>query len=231
MRGPGKLCDLAQAEIDALVADGLSLSPEEIVRINHMAWLACDAETRQLLSRGLPIRVGGAVLWPLTLRAAEWFQRVGCGLEPQARAEQALAYAMAHGRSSGSELDVDGSDAGAAVKSWADALWCRQQELVYATHRLLDQDGLLDAIDAAAAGECMTPGDLSAFLVAAGGGPVEMWERQVSIGYVSAFLTAVAARDGDGKLHGTADPKVRALRAVGLYVEEIRRSRLEPDNG
>lgn len=226
MREPGKLCDLAQAEISALVADGLSLSPEEIVRINHLAWQASEPEGRLYLSRGVPVRLGGAVLWPLTLYGMEWFQRVGLELKDWRGdlSAFALAYAMCYGRGQGQELEVSGPEAAAAVRKWASGLRCRARELEAAVANCIEQEQLED-LPTGHDPDPMAPGDLSAFLAASGGGPVDQWERQVSIGYVRSFVSAIVRHESDGQVKGMADPKVQALKALGLYVEEIRRSR------
>jgi len=226
MRESGTICDLAQAEIDALTADGITLTPAEVVRINALAWAACgDADTRLLLARGVPVDVGGARLWPLTLCAAEWFSRVGAKMEPQELATRALAFAMAHGRSYSDCLAVSGDRAELEVRRWARRLNCTQAELVEAIALILDQDAEPDQATCDKKAERMTFAEVSAFLAVHGGGDPEMWERQCAIGYVSAFMQAVIAQNTESGKASFADPKIRAARALAVYCEEIRADR------
>lgn len=227
MKESGTICDMAQSEIDALTADGIVLTPAEIVKINALAWAATDPETRMYLSRGVPVSVGGAKLWPFTLCGSEWFQRVGLKMEPQHVITQALAFALAFGRSPGSELECDGDEAKRAVEKWAAGIRATQAELEEAVSQVLMQDGENSETFIDPDAEAMGSGEMSAYLMAAGGGTIEMWERQCSIGYIAAYMAALARQGKEDGKPTLADPKVRGVRALGLYVEHIRADRRE----
>jgi hypothetical protein len=69
----------------------------------------------------------------------------------------------------------------------------------------------------------MTPGDLSAFLTAACGGPAEVWERQVSVAYALGLMREVIRHNSaDGK-PVAGDRRIEAVRALGWACEKARR--------
>jgi len=210
---------LAEVEIARLEADGIRLTPREIVAINGLSWAVETPWVRSALAQGRPVPVGGVVLWPLTIRGAEWFKRVGCHLRGEERQTQALAFAMVYGRTDGPELDTEPADE--MVKKWARRLRCTSSELVLAIDQVLEQDTEIENEPVDDHGTSISYGELSASIVAEAGGSPAMWERQVSIGYVLRMLTILAAQKGDGeKKH---DPVyLRANRALGMYCEMIR---------
>ena len=59
------LADLARAEIDALAADGIACTPDDVVLLNAIALEIETPAHLQSLSRGTPVFVGGVALWPL----------------------------------------------------------------------------------------------------------------------------------------------------------------------
>ena len=231
MRECSTLTDLAQAEIDALQADGIALTPAEIVKIN---WLATQVETpehRMLYARGCPVFVGGVILWPMTARAAEWFKRTGLAM-PASLHERALAYALAYGRSDGTELDRIGRVAESAVKAWAVRLTCTDRELTQAASQIIAQtetDEMPPVENASQDG--MTAGDMSAFLCAAAGGTADMWERQVSSAYVLAVLRSIIAQNRADDRPVAGDARIDANKALGWYCHLIRESRKGAANG
>ncbi|HAX91069.1 MAG TPA: hypothetical protein DCY07_02530 [Rhodospirillaceae bacterium] len=218
MQDLAKLCDYAQAEIDTLIEKGVTLTPRDIVAINALAWAVESPESRVLLSRGVPVFVGGITLWPLTMYAAEWYRRVGCELIGNQARTLALAYAMAHGREDGA-LDMGRAKAEWVVSQFNRSFFCTGTELVEAIAQVLQQDEQPEEPPALGNENSMSAGELSAFLVANAGGPIEMWERQCSIGYVCAMMTAIVQQNkADGK-PSLADPKIRATRALAWYTE------------
>ena len=222
-----KLSDHAAARIDALAADGITLTPAEIVRVNALAWAVETGESRRLLSRGIPVQVGGAWLWPLTMHGSEWFSRVGLAMPTQALRQKALAYAFAMGRESGAALDIDGRVAQAAVCKWYSSLRCRHAELVEAMAQISIQDA--EASDDEAPQEQddepgMAMGDLSTFLTAAAGGPPELWERAVSVGYAFDLMRTIVEQNKADDKPSATDPRIKAERALGLYLLEIKKA-------
>jgi hypothetical protein len=222
-----KLNDLARAEIDALRAGGVMPTDEEIVELNALAWAVETPEARRHLSRGVPVQVGSAWLWPLTLCAADWLERVGAAMDPGLYG-RAIAYAMSHAYAEGHELDLEGASAEKAVKGWARRLRCTPAELIEAVEQVQAQDedpempgGDPDAI-AAHAG--MSRGDYSAFLVAATGQTPEFWERRCAQGYTFAVLQAVIRQKmAEAGAPVKDDAKIKAEIALGWAAEKARR--------
>ena len=216
-----KLNDLARDEITALEeADGIKVTYDDVVLINDLAWRVTNHEGRMLLSRGRPVYCGGAWLWPLTLRAYEWCEVNNVALNT---GSIELAYAMAHGRSDGNELDEDGEQPiREAVKKWAKGLRCTAAELAEAIKQVDNQDASFEP-PKLANGETMSAGDFVAHLCATVGGEPDLWERRVSSGYAFAQVAALSVIQAQaaGKPSGH-DPRLRGERALGYAIKQIR---------
>lgn len=227
MRDYSEINDAAQAEIDALLADGIVPTPAECVRISWLGWQVETPEHRLLSARGRPVFVGGVTLWPLTACASDWFRAVGVNL-PGRLQEGALAYAMAYGRDSGTALDVTGRAAEKAVESFVARLRCPAAELTEALSQILAQgetDEQPPPVDGADTPGEMSAGDMSAFLTAAAGGPPEMWERQVSMAYILEMMRTVAQQNRADDRPLAGDPRVTAVKALAWYCHKLREAR------
>lgn len=221
MQDSRKLSDLAKAEIEQLEAEGVKLTAADIVAINAAAWEVETPEARLLLSRGVPVFVGGITLWPMTIYGAEWYSRVGCRLIGSLLQTYALAYALQHGRDEGNALDIGPGKATVILMAWRARLRCRHQELVEAIAQCVEQDTQPeDPADAKQPG--MTYGEFSALITARAGGSFRVWERQCSIGYVRAVLGAIIEQNKADDKPCASDPKIRAERALGWLCEMIR---------
>lgn len=232
MQDTRKLSDLAQAEIEQLEAEGVKLTASDIVAINAAAWEVESPESRLLLSRGVPVEIGGVTLWPLSMHGADWFTRVGCRLPGSLLQTTALAYAMVHGREDGNALDIGPIKAALTLPAWRARLRCRQAELVEAVAQMINQDAQIEEPPDKLGNKGITPGELSAYLVANCGNSPAVWERQVSIGYVHAMLAAIIAQNKADDKPCASDPKIRAERALGWLCELIRRKhRKDAANG
>lgn len=225
MQDLGKLNSLAGAEIGALLAEGITPTPGEIIELNALGWAVQSPETRRLLSRGIPVFVGGATLWPMTLYAADWFDRVGDTLPERLRGA-ALAFAMAHGYSTDGALDVSGRDAQTAVKRWARKLRCTKGELETAMAQIIQQDEdfeqppLPDELKTSG----LSYGDLSAFLAAAmPGTDPAFWERRCAVGYCFDVLRSIAAQNRADDKPIAGDPRIEAERALGWAIRKIKK--------
>lgn len=216
-----KLNSLASAEIDALRCEGISLTPEEIVEINALAWEVHSPKTRLSLSRGRPVLLSGHYLWPLTMRAVDWMQANNFSL---AQITPAMGYAMAYGRSEGNELDMYGDEAEAAVKRWFKGLRATMEEFVEAVRQVDAQDAKPET-PPDPSGKPMTIGDLSAFLTATCGADADFWERRCSMSYSLSVLSMFIVHNHADKRPCAQDPKIIAERALGFAVEKIRASR------
>lgn len=220
MRHDEKLNDLAAAEIAAIEADGIKLTAAEIVQLNALGWAIETPEGRRHLSRGVPVPVAGLWLWPLSLYASDWLERVGSDLSDRASLF-ATAYAMAFGRSDGNELNVTGREAEKAVLAWGRRLRCTPDELMEAVEQVMEQDAGHD-LPQDPDGKPMAIGDFSAFLAATCGGDADFWERRCAQGYAFAVLNAAVKQNmADGK-PTAQDPRIMAERAMGLASIKIR---------
>ena len=228
MQDLAKLSELAEAEIETLRADGINLTPAEIVEINALGHAVESPETRRLLARGAPVAVGGVYLWPMSLYAQDWFDRVGCYLDGNKQQTYALAYAMAHGRDEGEPLAMEGRMAEKTVARWGKSLKCPLRELNVSISQILQQDEDAEQPPDEDAGG-MSMGDFSAFLASACGGDPDFWERRCASGYTHAVLDAIV-RQNSAEGHKTmADPRIKAERALGWAIEKIKKKRKEPE--
>jgi hypothetical protein len=213
------LCDIAAAEIEALQADGVTVTPSDVVLLNAIGHEIECPTLRMGLARGVPVAVGGVTLWPLTLAGADWFRRHCEAFTGIQRQTQALAYAMANGREELPEVDVV-----RVVTAWAPRLKCRQAEIDEAIRQVYDHDETIeshcrvepDKKTQAAAGE------LSMIVTSLAGGRPEWWERQCSISYVVALIQKLLAQSkGDGAR--VPNDKMRLLAILAYVAERIRR--------
>jgi len=237
-----RLNDLAAREIAALEAEGIRPTAEEVVKLNALGWAIERPCARQDLSRGIPSRLcEGVYLWPLTIHASDWFDRVGERLRPSKvdairhprlsvdLPMLALAYAMAHCYADGNALDVEGAEASSAVLAWASKLKCTCESFRDGIQSVIAQQ---DAPTIPSEGDApsLKSGEFSVYLAAKAGGSPLFWERGCSVGYAVAVFTAIlkqAAADGAPLAN---DPKLLATRAFGIEAARIRESRKEPAN-
>jgi len=224
MQDLAKLSDLAAAEIEGLQAEGIVLTPAEIIEINALGWAVESPESRRLLARGVPVEVGGVFLWPLSLYAQEWFGRVGCRLRGEVRQAYALGFAMAHGRDPGEPLAIEGRTAERIITQWARGLRVTFGELNVAISQVLAQEEEAEQPPGPAGGG-MPVGDFSAFLAATAGGDPDFWERRCAAGYAYAVLDAIVRQNSAENRPSMADPRIKAERALGWAIEKIKRAR------
>jgi hypothetical protein len=225
MQDLAKLSELASAEIETLRSDGIELTPEEIVEINALGWAVETPEARLSLSRGVPVYIGGCALWPLTLYAQEWFDRVGCRLPGLALQTYALAYAMHYGRTDGEELTHTGIRAAVVVAAWAAKLRCTFGELNEAISQIMQQDEEYEQPPAREGDKRMSIGEVSAMLSAALGGDPDFWERRCAASYAYDVLEASVRQNQVDDKPNAADPRIVATRALGWAVKKIRNKR------
>lgn len=181
---PRQISDQAQAEIDELRRIGVKVSDADVVLINALCWEIESPSVRMELSRGKPIKVGGAWLWPRTISAIQWFQDVGCNIGDGLAA---LAYCMAHGRE-----DIELSNK-KQVTEWYRALKCTRRELEAACSIILEQEEF-DELPPSKDSDSASLGVLVQKMQSIHGGDVAMWERYVSFPYVIDMLNLAAAQ-------------------------------------
>ena len=219
-----KLADLARVELDALAADGISFTPDDVMQLHCIAAEIETPESRMALARGAPVFVGRAVLWPLTMAATAWWERACAGTRRERRHGLLLAFAMSHCRQQDALDAIPPERAYKAAEAWTKRLAARPSEIWEAVRQVQAQDDADDGVvDPKEQASGMTGASLTAFLVAACGGDPAMWERQVSISYVRTQIRAVHAQQMAEYGGATAaHDVVRGTRRIGLAVEAIR---------
>jgi len=210
------LSDLAAESIETLSAEGVKVTPHDVLHIAALADLVMTPTLRLSLARGKPVPVGGVTLWPLTLAAAGWWNTIGERLISRTVKTWALAFAMAEGRRL---LPYDMLTAYKEILIWGSKLRCRNKELVEAISLVQEQDAIIDTGEK---GPKATPGEISLMLTAMTGVKPRVWEYLCSMSYTFALIDAIVdhnSADGTSTKH---DPSVKALRALGLAMDRIR---------
>jgi len=223
-----RLSELAEATIEGLEAEGIRLTAKEIVSINAVCHAVEHPGSRLELARGRPAHLGGVTLWPLTMYAADWYERVSPLFKSDKGALYALAFAMAHGRDG---LDFPDSEAYKRVHQWIRTLRCRAAEIEAACENLIRQDMLPDTGGTMPESDRPTFGDLSMELSALVGGDPEHWERHVTMSYAFELVRTIRAQnDADGK-SSAGDPKLRANKALAEICYRIRKRHAKEQDG
>jgi hypothetical protein len=152
----------ARAAISELERGGVTgLTPEEVVALHELG-TAYDAAAHSefMPGTGVPVRIGGAVLWPVTMAGQDWWDRIGPQIagEKRERRIMAFGYCLAHGRQAGAFDHVGASDAMRDARRWARGLTCTIDELdeacaeVYVTGSDTSAEALTVAADTVAQG-------------------------------------------------------------------------------
>jgi len=220
-----RLCQLAEAELDALAAEGINPSAAEVVLINALASRVDTPVSRIALSRGKPFLAGRVYLWPNTLEGADWYKEVGGKFAGQDAQTLALGFAMAHAYDPNFEWPMEEKDAERRVRAWGKTLGCRLKTLSTCICQVVNHDEMPDATDET--GQRATAGEISLMLAAMTKTDPAIWERQCSMTYALAMLdTLIAQNAADG--HSTKhDPRIKAERALGLVIARIRKEHKE----
>jgi len=217
MQDYAELSSIAEGELAALRAEGITPTDADIVAINALAWAVHEPRIRMELAKGKPVQCGNRWLWPLSLIADAWFRREGADC-PDPRG--ALAFAMANAHDENIETATYKN-----VVEWIDGTLATPDQLTEATAQVIAQERGPDMPPNDSEG--MTVGELSAALIATAGGTVDMWERLCSIGHCKATLDILAAQQRADKKSLFHTAKIRATIALGWAVENIRRRELD----
>jgi hypothetical protein len=229
MEDHARLNELAGYEIEDLRTAGIEPTPAEIVELSALGWAVQSPSLRIALARGAPVAVGGVTLWPLTLHASDWHDRIGSATGHGA---YALAYAMAHCYSRRRELDcAEVPVAWWRIIRWVWRLKCTRAALIEAIAQVVSQD---EGPDMPPSKDCKAAkaGDVSSILAATLGGDPEFWERRCSWSYAMDVLSRVHAIANESGRPLASDPAIQATRALGWAVERIKaRHAKEQANG
>lgn len=179
-----KLSNQAEAEIEALRAQGAKLTDSDIVAINALCWEIESQSQRMSLAKGKPIQCGNVWLWPRTIHACEWFSETGCAMSCS---EKALAYCMAHrddDLSTVTEKDVI---------RWFKTIRATLDEVRIAIYEIISLEHR-DTLPSKKKSPFQIS-NLAQLMVSKFGGSFDMWERQCSIDYVFNFIDTLAKQD------------------------------------
>jgi hypothetical protein len=215
---------LAEEDIEKLQSEGITLTPHEILHIAFLGEQVMNPDTRQELARGRPVPIGSTYLWPLTLSAQDWYERVGCKLaitsdEVDMDSQHlSLGYAMAHGHA---PLPENAREAVEAVKEWRRTkLHGTMDELKTAIEITQAQSVFLETGDD---DDAIGRGELVLALTALTDVRPEVWEYQCSMSFTTQLIetkTAQCMADGKSIKEHRSN---KALKALGLAVDRIRR--------
>jgi len=228
-----KLSELASAEIDELRDQGMYPTDQDIVTINALAWEIQNPTNEILSARGEPVRIPGAVLWPLTLQASDWWSDYGKWFTTLDEQTKALGFLMAHGRRVclRSRLATR-SVARRAVFAWGRHLPCTFAQLQIAVGSVLEQmrtsgddtNQADEEPDRTSGGEPdrTSSGELIAFLVSSTGLDAEYWERRVSVPFINEQVRVIVKQLQVDDKPSKDDPRIIAERNMGFALKEIK---------
>lgn len=225
------LTDLAAVEIERLAAAGVQVTPAEVIEINAVATRIVTGSTREYLHRGNPVDMAcGVRLWPLTIQATDWVDRVACGFANARMRAFALAWAMAHCYAKGRPFDIAGARAYWKVAGWAvRRLACRMDALDAAVAEVLAQDKAPSPeTDAKDDSPATGNGQLSVWLAEKCGGDPTFWEERCASSYAFAVLRAVIMSANETGDRLDLDPRIQAEIVMGQTLKRIR-NRSESD--
>ncbi len=221
----------AKAELETLQESGIELTWSDVVEINHLAWMIESPSGSLLSARGEPVRIPGAILWPMTLQAHDWWldhDEWFNGIDEQTKA---LGYLLAHGRRACLRARLATRPvARRAVFSWVRRLPCTVEELTIGVGTILEQgQGVEDEIpqDAKAEelqdddGGKLSTGQLVAFLVANTGLPGDYWERKVSAAFIGEQVQTIVRQGNCDDKPAKDDPRIVAERNLGYALMQI----------
>jgi len=218
MKDSRKLSDYAQAKLDALRKEGIPLSDENICVINALAWEVQSPCKRLSLARGKPVKCGDFWLWPLTISGSLWYKEIGCKLQgiickDLSVSECSIAYVMAH-----REIDAWKIEEKEVIE-WGKHLTCTRSELREAMSQILEQDKRDEEPSSCDNGISIE--ELAVYMHATHGQDANMWEQEVSLGYVSDFIDMARAQaSADGK----KEQRNRAEACLSLYCHKLRKA-------
>lgn len=218
------LCDLAEDELNALEADGIRPTAQDILAIQALALEAMGDFDDGARLHGAPVIISGVVLWPPTIAGCIWREEVEAKLDADDFYSRlyVLAYSLAFGRDKAA-LDVFGRDALKAVLRWARKLRCGVPDLVAAVNDVMSDRPRVSTPGGEA--DAAAPSELAEIAIATFGGNPDVWRYQLGIGEVISILRRHQAL----KKHGDTVErrKTSALRDLAIYVDGIRKRSLE----
>ena len=222
MGEPRTLSNQATAELADLRARGIAVTDQDVVLINALCWEIESPTNRAQLARGKPIECGGVWFWPLTVSALHWISETA---DKMPNSDLACAYAMAY------DGDCIEKTTWADVRKWSKKVNATQAQLETVMRALIDEDTRLTTENANTDEQQATVCKLSLTMHALHGGTPEMWERQVSIGYVFDFVDTLLAQARAGSDKAGDVLKARSNYALACAISEIEKRQEKKADG
>lgn len=218
-----QVSDLAEDYFDELRDEGVTLSPQEVLDIQRLSLVASGDtdEERIRLSRGAPVLVGGAYLYPLTFAAVEWEEAAEHLFRRDSWRVLLMAAAMAYGHDR-EKMATRGEDARRIVEDFRKGLAASITEVEEAVRLVTgevpvgeppEEEGRSNIVCVAAAMTGIAP---------------DVLEHDVSIHYLAALVAEAAdanARAAGGQV--VDNRKFEGLRQLEKYVQDLRRRHAE----
>ena len=233
------LSENAEAEINDLQRQGITLTIDEIIWINDLCRKVEDPDgTRPCLAIGEPAPAGNAWLWPFTIASSRWFSKNLPLMYDDGEAEtELLAYALAHGRIDGAFTYLQTRDQILqAVREWLDELTATEDELAWAMKKVLPATDRIeleeDKKEKKESEAAEQWDDIIASLVATCGETPDFWQYGVSSDYALHQLdTWSKHQDAIGNSKDPNDPYVVATKNLGRAIIAIKRRVKAEQNG
>jgi hypothetical protein len=217
-----KCPEIARGEIEALRADGIEPTLDEMARLMHWgALVECPAGRVGPQPEDAPVELAGRVLWPLSMAADAWLDTVRQWL-PGALTLAAFGLAAERSREPDGFVDLYSRKAAlAAVERWCATFAGSQSQLTRALTRLVPEllpSAELPADPAEDAPLLPSDPDL-AQMVAATGLPAEYWLQHTSRHYLAVLRAIRAERELDAGIpqpEPSKEPQRQLLCVVAL---------------
>lgn len=216
-----KLTDLAESQIERLKADGVEVTPQEVLDIQALSLEAIGEFEDGIRLNGTPVVIGGIVLYPLTIGASIWREEVEAMLDDADYNSRLflLAYCMANGRNQDA-FSAHGREALKAVYHWAKKVRCNTADLLNAVNDVLGDAPRVTFANSNEDEKSESAAYLAQMAMAIFGGDPAVWQYQLSISAVADILAKHYALNQRG---GKSNAKtVEGLRKLSKYVNDLR---------
>lgn len=221
-----KITDLAADEIAALEADGVKVSPQDVLTIQALSLEAIGKFEDGIKPKGKPVIVGNITLWPLTIAAAIWQSETNELVKESAWDSKLfiLAYAMANGHNEAAL--IEGKEGLKAVKQWARKITCTTADLIEAINDVLGDRPRIELTKKKADEEEEQASKVPVYLLetatAIFGNP-DMAAYQLSMEFVANIIHRHFVLNATANGGKVIDSKTTdGLRKLAIFVDELR---------
>ena len=224
---PKVINQLASGELLDLANNGAVLTLDDVVKLHLICDRLENPAAVSKLSAGVPVTVGGVVLWPFTIQGEQWYQACLAMMPKSATDLYMMAFAMAHGRTAGAFDSLRDPDAiSKAVSSWSVNLTCTLEELTDAISLVIPQSMGYEnepGDDTEAAETSPDYAGMIADVTAHTGIPPDVWERLVCRDYLLVQMSKLCAIKQAEAGDNRPEPlEIEATKALGRTVKAIK---------